>query len=633
MLQSMREKARSWVTFVIVGIIAFMMAITGLETLSPNPNNPNVATVNGEDITRAQLNQSLEQQRRMLIQQMGDQFDPSLIDEKLLTESVLQSLIDRTLLLQEAKDGGMGFGQEELDQMIVSMPEFQQDGKFNQDRFMMMVRSFGMSPMQFRSLLKDESVLAQIQAGVSGTEFVTTAEIEKLTALENQKRDIAWLTLDVTAIRDAVVPSDEQIQAYYDANAAQYMTPEQVVISYVEMDKATVASNLEIDEQDVRDEYQRRVQELEQQSASQTVSTILIQTGDTRSAEEAVKRAEEVIAKLEGGADFAEMAKEYSDDPVTAGKGGDLGVVSPGFFGDEFDEAVEGLEVGQISQPVETSFGVQVLKVTSRDKAEIPAFEALKDELVADLKLQEADALYLDKTRQLADISFESSDLVQPAEQLGLEIKTAGPFTREGGVDISADPKVSAASFSDDVLELGANSELLELSPEKALVLRVKEHMKPEPVPLDQVKDAIVQAIKVEEARKQLEEKAQSLIAELSGGADLNKVAEAASLTWTESEKAGRRQQAVPVQLITQAFKLPHPAEGQASFGQAELANGDVAVIALKKVHPGKASEADAARNLMMANYLASGNGRNLFGEYLKSLKETAKIKIKKEEE
>ncbi|KEQ16138.1 hypothetical protein GZ78_23025 [Endozoicomonas numazuensis] len=631
----MRDKAKSWVTFIVVGIIAFMMAITGLETLAPNPNNPNVATVNGEDITRAQLTQSLEQQRRMLIQQMGDQFDPSLIDENLLKESVLQSLIDRTLLLQEAKDGGMGVGQKELDAMIISMPEFQQDGKFNQDRFMMMVRSFGMSPAQFRVLLSDETVLQQIQAGVASTEFVTQSEINKLTALESQKRDIAWLTLDVAKIRDSIEPTDEQINEYYEAHGDQYMTPEQVEISFVEMDKSSMVSDLEVDEQEIKDEYQRRLQDIEENAAdTQTVSTILIQTGEKRSLEEARKVAAEVESKIKAGEDFAKLAEAYSDDPVTAAKGGDMGQVQPGIFGDTFDDTVASLEPGQVSAPVETDFGMQIIKVTAREKPSIPSFNELKDEIKADLKSQESETVYLDKTRQMADISFEASDLAQPAEQLGLTIQSAGPFTRQGGsTELTSNAKVIAAAFSDDVLELGANSELIELSPKKAMVLRVKKHLKPELRPLAEVKDSIVQAIKVEQAREQLVSKADALQAQLVAGESLEKVAESAGLKWTESKEIARRQQGVPQQLLTESFKMPHPEVGQSTFATAELSNGDIAVIALSKVIEGKSTEADAARDRMMAGYIANGNGRNLFTEYLKSLKESAKVKITKEEE
>ncbi|MGI9283173.1 MAG: SurA N-terminal domain-containing protein [Endozoicomonas sp.] len=634
MLQSMRDKAKSWVTFIVVGIIAFMMAITGLETLAPNPNNPNVATVNGEDITRAQLTQSLEQQRRMLIQQMGDQFDPSLIDENLLKESVLQSLVDRTLLLQEAKNGGMGMGQKELDAMIISMPEFQQDGKFNQDRFMMMVRSFGMSPAQFRVLLSDETVLQQIQAGIAGTEFVTPSEIKRLTALENQKRDIAWLALDVAKVRESIVPTEDQITAYYESHGDQYMTPEQVEISFIEMDKASLLEGLVVEEQDIKDEYQRRLQDIEENAGdTQTVSTILIQTGGQRSLEEARKIAAEVESKLKAGEDFAKLAENYSDDPVTAVKGGDMGQVQPGIFGDTFDETVASLEPGQVSAPVETDFGMQIIKVTAREKPTIPGFGELKDEIAAELKSQEAETVYLDKTRQLADISFESSDLAQPAEQLGLTIQSTGPFTRQGATtDITSNSKVTAAAFNDDVLELGANSELIELSPEKAMVLRVKKHLKPELRPLAEVKDSIVQVIKMEEARDQLVSKAGALQAKLKAGEAADKVAESEGLQWTESKAIARRQQGVPPQLLTESFKMPHPEAEQSTYASTELGNGDIAVIALNKVIEGQPTQADAARDRMMASYIANGNGRNLFTEYLKSLKETAKVKIIKEE-
>ncbi|WP_422475273.1 SurA N-terminal domain-containing protein [Endozoicomonas sp. ALB032] len=635
MLQSMRDKAKSWVTFVVVGIIAFMMAITGLETLAPNPNNPNVASVNGEDITRAQLTQSLEQQRRMLIQQMGDQFDPSLIDEKQLRESVLQSLIDRSLLLQEAKNGGMGLGQKELDAMIVRMPEFQQDGKFDQDRFMMMVRSLGMSPAQFRVLLSDETVLQQIQTGVAGSEFVTQSEINRLTALESQKREITWLTLDVAKVRDSIEPTEDQVKSYYEAHRDQYMTSEQVEISFVEMDRASMVEDLEVDEQAVKDEYQRRLQDIEENAAdTQTVSTILIQTGDQRSLEEARKIAAEVESRLKAGEAFARLAEEYSDDPVTSAKGGDMGQVQPGIFGDTFDETVASLEPGQVSRPVETDFGVQIIKLTSREKPVIPSFDELKDEIATGLKAQEAETIYLEKTRKLADISFEASDLAQPAEQLGLTIQTAGPFTRQGGsTDVTSNAKVIAAAFSDDVLELGANSELIELSPEKAMVLRVKKHLKPELRPMAEVQDSIVQALKIEEAREQLVKRAEALQAKLVAGDTVKQVAESEGLNWTEAKTIARREQGVPQPLLIESFKMPHPEDGKSSYASVELSNGDIAVVALSKVVEGKPLEADTASNRMMASYIANGNGRNLFTEYLKSLKETAKVKITKQEE
>ena len=348
----------------------------------------------------------------------------------------------------------------------------------------------------------------------------------------------------------------------------------------------------------------------------------------------AKERAAEVQAKLAAGESFSELAKTYSDDPITANNGGDMGMVEEGFFGDDFDDAIASLEIGAISEPVETEFGLQILTVTAREKATLPSFDEVKDQLLSDLQTQEVDVLFLDQSRLLADISFEAADLTQPAEQLGLQVKVSEPFGRAGGRDeITSNARVIAEAFDEEVLELGANSELIEISPEEVLVLRVKDHKQPELKPLTDVRDTIVQSLKVETARETLQEQAESLITQLQAGDDSKKVAEAAKLEWSEPEKAMRNQPGVARQLLVTAFKMPHPAEDQASFASAELPGGDIAVIALNAVHQGEASIDDEAQARMIAGYIASGNGRVIFDQYVRSLKDDAKIRIYDEDE
>ena len=626
MLQFMRDKAKSWVTFVIVGIIAFMMAITGLETLAPNPNNPEVASVNGKDITRAELAQAVDQQRRMLVQQMGDQFDPSLLDDKLLQESVLQSLIDRQLMLQDAEGSKMEVGTQALDQLIVSMPQFQVDGQFNQDRYQMMVRSYGMSPLQFRETLREEILLQQLRSGIVDSEFVTRKELEKLNALERQTRDLSWTTLEVAPVRAAINPSDDEIQTYYDANQDHFMTPEQVVIRYVELNKADIAKTIMVPEEDVRREFDLRIKELQDRSAaSASVSAILIEEGSKRSADEAQARAEEVIAKLRGGADFAELAKEYSDDPVTSGKGGDLGEVQPGFFGDAFDSAVAGLSVGEVSDPVQTSFGIQVLKVTGRQQQELPSFESLRAEIETSLKQSEVDDLYLQQSRELADISFESSDLSQPAEKLGLTIRTSDAFSRSGGAGITADQRIINAAFSDDVLDLGANSELIEITPEQSVVVRVKEHNRPELMPLAEVKDSVILTLRNQQAEQQLQDKAQELIARLQAGDDQKKIADENGFEWKAEVKVPRSQPGIPAKLLQKAFTMANPGNGVV-YDTVILPTGDLGLISLSAIYPGETQGDDAERLKLISQFIASDTGRNQFTDYLRSLKQRGKI-------
>ncbi|OED45873.1 hypothetical protein ACH42_04405 [Endozoicomonas sp. (ex Bugula neritina AB1)] len=629
MLQLMRDKAKSWVTFIVVGIIAFMMAITGLETLAPNPNNPEVASVNGEKITRAELAQSVDQQRRAMIQQMGDQLDPALLDDTVMNETVLNTLIERQLLIQDAVDSKMDIGASALDQMIVSMPQFQQDGRFNQDRFQMMVRSYGLTPLQFKENLRQNALLLQLNAGIANTEFVTIQEMQRLNALQGQTRDLSWAVLPVADMRAAIQPTDDEIQVYYDANSDSFMTSEQVIIDYIELNKDDLAKSIDVNENDVVAEFESRLEQVKAQTAGLAkVSAILIEAGNKRTEDEAVARAEEAIASIQNGADFATIAKEYSDDPVTGDKGGDLGFVQPGFLGEAFDEAVATLPVGQVSAPIESKYGIQVIKVVSREATKLPTLDELRPAIEKSLKQNEMDDLYLQQTRQLADISFEAADLAQPAEQFDLTVKTSGPFGREGGMGIASDARVASAAFSDDVLDLGANSELIELTPEQAVVVRVKEHKKPELMPLEEVKSRIVSTLKNDKAEQQLKAKAEDLIAELKSGDDRQTIASENKLTWTESEKAGRVQPGVPRQLLQKAFTMPHPGQGTA-YDTTILPNGDLALIGLSAIYPGEQKDGDERRLQALAQFLGSNNGHTLFNEYLQGLRETADVAIK----
>ena len=314
--------------------------------------------------------------------------------------------------------------------------------------------------------------------------------------------------------------------------------------------------------------------------------------------------------------------------PVTGEKGGDLGFVQPGFLGDAFDEAVATLPVDQVSEPIESKYGIQVIKVTSREAAKLPTLEELRAEIEKNLKLNEVDDLYLQQTRQLADISFEAADLVQPAEQFGLTIKTSEPFGREGGGGIASDARIASAAFSEDVLGLGANSELIELTPEQALVVRVKEHRKPELMPMAEVKSRIITTLKNDKAEQLLKDKAKAMIAELESGTDKQVIADDNKLTWTDTKKAGRAQPGVPRQLLQKAFAMPHPGNSVA-YDTTILPNGDLALITLSAIYPGEQQEGDEQRLQALAQFLSSNNGRTLFNEYLRGLRETADVAIK----
>ncbi len=631
MLQDMRDKAQGWVAKVIVAAIAFTFAIFGLESLRPDSSNPEIAEVNGTKITQRQLMESVDQQRRMLFQQMGENFDPSMIDERLLQRAALESLIQRTLMRDALKTRNMVVSEQLLDQFIRTTPEFQVEGRYNPDRVMQYVRSVGMTVPQFRSMLREQLASTQLQAGIAGTEFMTAYELQRLSDLQGQTRDISWLTLKADKARAAVELSGQDIQDYYEASAARFMKPEQVSVNYVILDKARLAENIKVSENDIQTRYASHVADLKEKAGDQhTASMILLETGDEKAEADALNEAKELKAKLDGGADFAALAKEFSDDPDSAEKGGSLGVVETGFFGDDFDDNLDVLKAGEISAPFVTDFGVVILRRDKAAEARIPSLEQMRASLEKELRSQSADPLFVEKSQKLADDSFEASDLTQPAENLGLEIHKSGLFGKDGqGADeLLANPRVIAAAFSDEVLNQGANSDLVEVGPDQVMVLRVNKHNKAEQMPLADVRASIETSLRSERGEEQLQARVEKLITELDGGTDVKTVAKETGVDWKDSKTTNRFSKDAPAQLLAQAFRMPHPEQGKSSYGSVQLPDGDIALIRVSAVTPGK-EKVDKDTQRMMGATLGLRHGSQIFGEYQRDLRQHAEIEVK----
>src|SRR5690606_23118827 len=173
--------------------------------------------------------------RRQLAQQFGKDFDISLLDDNLLRKSALDNLIGRTLLIQGTQEAGMGISDAALDQVILKEPAFQINGKFEPARFDQVLRQQGMTRLRFRERLREDLMVSQLQATLAGRNFVTGPELQDFVRLERQTRDFATHT--IAADPKAVEVTDDEVKAYYDEHADQFMSTEKVVVEYVELKK------------------------------------------------------------------------------------------------------------------------------------------------------------------------------------------------------------------------------------------------------------------------------------------------------------------------------------------------------------------------------------------------------------
>ncbi|NWL21786.1 SurA N-terminal domain-containing protein [Pseudomonas umsongensis] len=621
MLQNIRDNSQGWIAKTIIGVIVALMALTGFDAIFQATTHKNeAAKVNGEEISQNELSQAVDMQRRQLMQQLGKDFDASLLDEKMLRESALKGLIDRKLLLQGAENSKFAFSEAALDQVILQTPEFQVDGKFSPERFDQVIRQLGYSRMQFRQMLAQEMLIGQLRAGVAGSGFVTDAQVMAFARLEKQTRDFASLSIKVDPA--AVKLTDEEVKAYYDEHAKEFMTPDQVVIDYLELKKASFFDQVSVKDEDLQAAYQKETANLSEQRRA---AHILIEVNDKTTEAQAKAKIDEIQARLNKGEQFEALAKEFSQDPGSANNGGDLGFAGPGVYDPAFEKALYSLAKDQVSEPVRTDFGFHLIKLLGVEAPEVPTFASLKDKLTRELKAQQVEQRFVEATKQLEDASFEASDLVQPAQDLKLTVHTSKPFGREGGEGITANRAVVTAAFSPEVLDEGANSTAIELDPETVIVLRAKEHLKPAQLPLEKVEGPIREQLAREHASAAAKTKADELIASLRDGkTPLNSPIDGQN--WKVTEAATRTQEGLDPTVLQALFRMPKPAaKDKPTFSSVTLPDGSLMIVRLNGVN--EAATPTEEEKAQYRRFLASRVGQQDFAAYRKQLESQAEIK------
>lgn len=572
MLQSIRDGSRSWGAKIIIGVMVAAMAFFGIESLfglfGSDPNE--VASVNGQPIMRQQV--ELEVQRAL----RSGQVPPE--QERALRSDMLDQLITQQLLSQYAKDGGFSVSDQQLDQMIVGLPEFHdQDGRFSADVFRNRLAGAGYSPMSFREELRVDIQRQHLQQGLAFSDFSLPNEQSRLAELQRQQRDFRYVILDGSALEADIAVDEEAIQAYYDANQARFERPEQVRLEYVLLDRSAMAQDREVDEDALMDAWREQ-----NRAADRRVSHIMVTFGGERSRDEAQALAETARNALDDGESFEDAALRYSDDTASAEEGGDLGVISRGFFGDAFDEAAFGLEEGDISQPVELDGAFHIIQVTD---IQGPSFEEQRDELAREVALRDVDSDFNQQAQKLIDESFAADDLQGVADQIGLTLNQSDWLSRDDqGEGVLSEPGVMSAAFSSDVLEEGYNSEVIELDPDRRMVLRVAEQRDATLLSLDDVREEVEISVAAEQQQQALREEAQALITQLkdSGQADVD---------WLDADNVSRQADTtVPQIIVEEAFRMTHPEEDQSVYASVELPQG-VAIVALDSVSDGEVDE------------------------------------------
>ncbi len=586
----------------LLGIIIVSFVLTGVNSYLFTSADTVPAKVNGESISRAQFDQAFDQQRARMQQQLGDFFGQLTSDSNYMAsmrQQVLEQLINETLLNQWIKELGLRVSDDSVRAAIISMPGFQVDGKFENDLYLSSLRRQGMSVAGFRELVRSSLAMEMLVNSVVGSAFITRAEADLLQQLQQQSRDVRVVTVSSAPFIANANISDEAINTYYLSNADRFYTPAQVAAEYVLLDLNTALAQVAEPDAETVSEYYSQHKADYSQPEERHVAHILLTGSDAK------EKAAALQQQLAEGADFAELAKAESQDPGSAARGGELPWITHGSFDPAFTTAAFKIaKVGDIGETVQTTFGYHLIKLLDlRGGVEKPLSE-VSATIAQQLKRQQAQELLYAKQQELINAAFETPDsLADAAAAAGLEVKNAPLFSVDKAPADLSHELIVAKLFDEEFALSGQSSDLIELSDERAIMVRAVGYQTPTLRPQDEVKAEIIAQLQQQQGQDAARAVADQLLAAVVAGDDarFNSLLADNQLEVVEAAAVVRSGDQLDDALRAAAFDLPRPVEGKVSAKVTNLAGGKAALVVVTQVQDATAVTAEAGAQAQLA--------------------------------
>jgi len=609
MLQDIKKSTQGITAKIVVGLIITTFALFGVESIVGSiGGQPDIAEVNGEGIPESSYARALEMKKRQLLMQMGELADPDLINDALLGASVLDGLIEQEVLTQDSEGKDLYVSDVAIDRYISNIDQFKEQGVFSNDRMNSVLRSAGLTLSSYKESLRTEFLIAQPRSALIASSFVLSNERAEVVALDRQSRTFGALTVSRDSYLESVVVSDDEVSAFYAANKADYKKPKSVDVSFIEISQADVSSGVSVSDEAVLSLYETE-KEAYSSSEERDASHILIKIDESRAEADALAAIAEVEARLAAGEDFGVLAKELSEDEGSASSGGSLGAAAKGVYVADFEQALFSLEVGQTSKPVKTEFGYHLIRLDDVIESGVPEFADIEDSLKQRLIKDKVSLAYGELAERLSDISYASSGLEEPAEELDLEIKQLAGVSEDSQDSVFSTAKVQRQLFADELLNDGVNSELLEYEDGSAVVFRIDAFNEEGTKPFEEVADEIRVQLVEEKAEEFAASVGQAFVVRLSAGEDAKMVAEDMGFTWSIYSDLERNSGEVDQEALSKVFAMKSDADGSKGVLGFVADSGDFNVVQLVDVKPGDASSLEQQELWSISKLLSESLG------------------------
>ncbi|MEN8206139.1 MAG: SurA N-terminal domain-containing protein [Pseudomonadota bacterium] len=632
MLLAIRERVMGVVGWIILGILFVAFAFFGLNSYLQSSATNYAAAVNDEEITLDRHRQAYQQLRTRMADMLGDNFDAAQLNEDILKANALQQLINEELVLQAASKEGFAASNQQVAARINAIDAFKEDGVFSKTLYERLLGYQGMRPADFEHNLKLEIITNQYRDGIRRTAAATAAGLSRAYMLEGQQRRFNYIVLPLQSFSEQLEITDQDIEDYYNAHRDAFMSPERVKVQYLELDVSTLDPGIEVDEQAVQalyDEQSLKYVIPEERHARHILIRLLPDADETATAA-ALEKAQGIAARLDAGESFEDLAKELSDDPGSAANGGDLGFFGRGMMAPEFEDSVFQLQKNERSQPVKSPFGFHIIELVEIKPEVATPLADVRDTLVDQLLAEERANIFYERSEALSSITFEQPDSLQgAADALELDIKESDWISRRGGTGIAENSAIIETAFSEDVLLNGNNSATVEIAPDHVVVVRILEHQEAAQQPLEEVRADVEQLTRDAQARALAEARGKEILASLSTGeTTLEASAETDKVTLNSTELIQRNASEPALEIVSAAFALKAPEEGETAYEGLATRSGDYVIIALEQVKDGNFPDLPEAARKQASRSLSRVLGEAEMAVVMTTLEDQAVIQI-----
>ena len=612
---------------VIMALAVLPFLFWGVESYRSNDGEGYVAIVDGEEILRREYEQALRDHHERMRTMLGDNFDSAMLDSFEVRNSVLERLIQQRLLHREAVNNGFIVLDSQLVRTIRDIPAFQKDNKFSKQQYEDLLRNQGITPTVFESRVRQELLLQQLLDGYSENGFAPKTVAKRVMHLSEVQREISQAQIEPEQFLSQVMPEEADINAYYEKHKDDFHLPERARIEYLVLSLDAVAKNETISDEAINTYFEEHQDEFGQ-SEERKASHILIGVPADASDDEkqiARDKAEGILEQVKQNPDqFAEIAKEYSDDPGSATRGGDLGFFGRGVMVKSFEGKIFSMQLDEISDIVETDFGLHVIKLTDIKEEKHPNLEDVREQIEKKLKIQMVGSVFGEIAEDFSNVVYEQGDNLQAAaEKFELTIQKSDWITRNSAEpSILANEKLLSAIFSDDTILNQRNTEAIEVKPDTFVSARILEHKPATAQSIMAVRDQIVEKLKKQMAEAMAIEEGQAKLARLQAGE------EEVDVAWTDAKQISYMQSQGLNHETLQAIFRTETDELPAYTGTVNP-KGGFSLIRISKV-----IEPEAAEETKLNNFnkqLQQMITQEEMSSYLAALRQWYDVKVKQD--